>query len=70
MNKILFAIIVLATSVVLLASCKTAEELTYKAIKKDKAKVAEITRTVFPCIVTASDTINRTDTLYDFIEVQ
>ena len=32
--------------------------------------MAELTRQKLPCIVTANDTISRTDTLYDLIEVQ
>ena len=32
--------------------------------------VAEKTRSWFPCVVSFSDTIQRTDTLYDLIEVQ
>ena len=40
-----------------LGGCTTAEKLTYKAISKDKAKVAEITRAEFPCTTTKADTV-------------
>jgi hypothetical protein len=56
--------------IILFTSCNTAEKLTYKAISKDRAKVAEITRKEWPCVVTAADTTYRIDTLYDLIEVQ
>lgn len=56
--------------IILFTSCNTAEKLTYKAISKDRAKVAEITRKEWPCTTTKADTTYRTDTLYDLIEVQ
>lgn len=51
-------------------SCSSAEKLTYKAMSKDKAKVAEITRKEWPCTTTNIDTAYKIDTLYDLIEVQ
>lgn len=55
---------------ILIASCTTAEKLTYKAIGKDRAKVAEITRKEWPCVTTTADTTYRTDTVTDIITVQ
>lgn len=50
--------------------CKSASQLTYKAIEKDRAKVAEITRKEWPCVTVKADTVYKTDSLYDLIEIQ
>ena len=49
-------------------SCQSATKLTYKAIKKDKAEVAKITRELFPCGIIARDTTVIIDTVKDFVE--
>ena len=49
-------------------SCQSATKLTYKAIKKDKAEVAAITRELFPCGIIARDTTFVIDTVKDFVE--
>ena len=49
-------------------SCQSATKLTYKAIKKDKATVAAITRELFPCGIIARDTTFVIDTVKDFVE--
>jgi len=64
--KLLFYIILAAYG---LTGCRTAEELTHKAISKDASKVQDITRKLWPCITTATDTIIHTDTLADIIAV-
>lgn len=51
-----------------LGGCTTAEKLTYKAISKDKAKVAEITRAEFPCTTTKADTVISTKDSLIWIE--
>mgnify|MGYP003434116604 CR=1 FL=1 len=60
----------LSILLLLLSGCKSASELTYKAISKDRAKVAEITRKEWPCVTVKSDTSYRTDTITDIITVQ
>ena len=49
-------------------SCQSATKLTYKAIKKDKATVAAITRELFPCGIIARDTTVIIDTIKNFVE--
>ena len=49
-------------------SCQSATKLTYKAIKKDKAEVAKITRELFPCGIIARDTTVIIDTISKFVE--
>lgn len=51
-----------------LGGCTTAEKLTYKAMAKDKAKVAEITRAEFPCTTTKADTVISTKDSLIWIE--
>lgn len=53
---------------VILFSCQSASKLTYKAIAKDKAKVAAITRELFPCGIIARDTTVIIDTVSKFVE--
>lgn len=60
----------LSILLLLLTGCKSASELTYKAISKDRAKVAEITRREWPCVTVKADTLYKTDSLYDLIEIQ
>ena len=40
-----------------ITGCRSASELTHKAIAKDAGKVREITRAVWPCITTDSTTV-------------
>ena len=68
-NK-LFLIVLGVICLSYLLSCASAEKLTHKAIAKDAHKVQDITRSLWPCIVTDSTVITKYDTLYDFIEVQ
>jgi hypothetical protein len=49
-------------------SCQSATKLTYKAIAKDKATVAAITREQFPCGIIARDTTIIIDTISKFVE--
>ena len=70
MSKRLFNCILFITCLALLFSCVIAPKHLAKAIAKDKPYVAEQTRLLWPCIVTARDTVNTTDTLYDLIEAQ
>ena len=53
---------------IILFSCQSASKLTYKAIAKDKAKVAAITRELFPCGIIARDTTVIVDTISKFVE--
>ncbi len=46
--------IILSAIVLLLAGCQSAEKLTHKALAKDKVKVIEIVRAIYPCITTDS----------------
>lgn len=62
---IMFILLVILAS---LGGCTTAEKLTYKAISKDKAKVAEITRAEFPCTTTKADTVISTKDSLIWIE--
>jgi len=64
--KYLFYIILAGIGI---AGCRSAEELTHKAISKDAATVQDITRKLWPCITVATDTITHTDTLADIIAV-
>lgn len=61
-------IALLCAAALLLFSCTSAPKHFAKALSKDRPYVAEQTRALWPCIVTASDTVNTTDTLYDLIE--
>jgi hypothetical protein len=69
MKKAIFYFLLLLTPIFILNSCKTAETLYSKAKQKDEAKVADMARKDWPCIVTASDTTYRIDTLVDIVEV-
>lgn len=51
-----------------LFSCQSANKLVNRAIKKDKAEVANITRELFPCGIIARDTTVVIDTLTKFVE--
>jgi hypothetical protein len=51
-----------------LFSCQSANKLVNKAVKKDKAEVAKITRELFPCGIIAQDTTVVIDTLTKFVE--
>lgn len=53
---------------IILFSCQSASKLTYKAISKDKEKVAAITREMFPCGIIARDTTVIIDTVSEFVE--
>jgi len=53
---------------IILFSCQSASKLTYKAISKDKAEVAAITRELFPCGIIARDTTVIIDTVSKFVE--
>ena len=64
----IFGIILLILIIAGLSACTTAEKLTYKAISKDKAKVAEITRAEFPCTTTKADTVISTKDSLIWIE--
>jgi hypothetical protein len=55
---------------VFLASCMSAPKHLQKAIDKDRPYVAGETRRLWPCIVTATDTVTTTDTIVDIISVQ
>jgi ketopantoate hydroxymethyltransferase len=55
--------------ILILFSCSTPEKLVNKALSKDRAKVAEITRAEFPCVDIKADTLYKTDTTFDWIEV-
>ena len=52
----------------ILFGCQSASKLTYKAISKDKAEVAKITREIFPCGIIARDTTVITDSIIEFVE--
>ena len=54
--------------ILILFSCSTPEKLVNKALSKDRAKVAEITRAEFPCVDLKVDTVTVTDSLYEFVE--
>ena len=64
----IFGLILLILIIAGLSACTTAEKLTYKAISKDKAKVAEITRAEFPCTTTKADTVISTKDSLIWIE--
>jgi len=64
------AIFYIILAVVGLAGCRTAEQLTHKAIAKDAGKVQAITRALWPCITVEQDSTVKTDTLYDIISVE
>jgi len=49
-------------------SCNSASKLVSKAIKKDKAEVARLTRELFPCGIIARDTTVIIDTVSEFVE--
>ena len=49
-------------------SCNPASKLLNKAIKKDKAEVARVTRELFPCGIIARDTTVIIDTVSEFVE--
>jgi len=51
-----------------LFSCQSANKLLNKAVKKDKAEVAKLTRELFPCGIIARDTTVVIDTLTKFVE--
>ncbi len=70
MNKLLFAYILFLACIICLFSCKTTEQSFNAGYKKNPVKMAELTRKIFPCIVTANDTIKQIDTLYDLVEVK
>jgi len=53
---------------IFLFSCQSANKLLNKAIKKDKAEVAKLTRELFPCGIIARDTTVVIDTVSEFIE--
>jgi len=53
---------------IFLFSCQSANKLLNKAVKKDKAEVAKLTRELFPCGIIARDTTVVVDTLTKFIE--
>jgi hypothetical protein len=55
--------------ILIVFSCSTPEKLVNKALSKDRAKVAEITRAEFPCVDLKVDTLYKTDTTFDWIEV-
>lgn len=65
MNKSIFFVI---TAFICLSACTSAPKHLAKAIGKDKPYVAEQTRLLWPCITSGRDTVNTTDTVYDFIE--
>lgn len=69
MKNVIFYFLLFVPSIILTNSCKTSEQLYDKAKYKDIAKVADMARKDFPCIVTASDTTYRVDTVVDIIEV-
>ena len=58
------------TILLFLASCTSAPKHLAKAIQKDKPYVAGEVRKIWPCIVTAADTVTTTDTIVDIISVQ
>lgn len=73
MNKKLFRLIVAIVSIILLASCysaKKAHRQVAKAIQKHPLQTAEQLRDRWPLVPVSSDTVNTTDTLFDFIEVE
>jgi hypothetical protein len=70
MNKILFNILLAASCLACLFSCKTSEQLYNKAKNKDIVKVAKLARIDFPCTTTKIDTVITVDTLFDFLEVE
>jgi len=49
-------------------SCNPASKLVSKAIKKDKAEVARLTRELFPCGIIVRDTTVVIDTVSEFVE--
>jgi len=49
-------------------SCNSASKLVDKAIKKDKAEVARLTRELFPCGIIVRDTTVIIDTVSEFVE--
>jgi len=51
-----------------LFSCQSANKLLNKAVKKDKAEVARLTRELFPCGIIARDTTVIIDTVSEFVE--
>jgi len=53
---------------IFLFSCQSANKLLNKAIKKDKAEVAKLTRELFPCGIIARDTTVVIDTVSEFVE--
>jgi len=53
---------------IFLFSCQSANKLLNKAVKKDKAEVAKLTRELFPCGIIARDTTVVIDTLTKFVE--
>jgi len=53
---------------IFLFSCQSANKLLNKAVKKDKAEVAKLTRELFPCGIIARDTTVVVDTLTKFVE--
>ena len=53
---------------IFLFSCQSANKLLNKAVKKDKAEVAKLTRELFPCSIIARDTTVVIDTLTKFVE--
>ena len=69
-KKLFFCFALIVSAALLLFSCTSAPKHLAKAIAKDKPYVASETRKLWPCIVTASDTVHTSDTLYDLIEAQ
>jgi len=53
---------------IFLFSCQSANKLLNKAVKKDKAEVAKLTRELFPCGIIARDTTVIIDTVSEFVE--
>ena len=49
-------------------SCSSVKKLVDKAVKKDKAEVARMTRELFPCGIIARDTTVVIDTVSEFVE--
>lgn len=64
-----YPIAFIVAAVLLLISCKTAEDFYQKAKGKNPVKVAQLCSTDWPCITTPQDTVRRTDTLVDIITV-
>lgn len=69
-NKLLFYYCLFWACVYCLFGCKTTEQHFNAGIKKNKPKMAALTRQTFPCTTTDTLTLNKYDTLYEMMDVR